>query len=48
MQKKVIITGVLGGIGSGLAKAFKEDGYYVIGLDIKPQKPNECDLFIQY
>jgi NAD(P)-dependent dehydrogenase (short-subunit alcohol dehydrogenase family) len=48
MQKKVIITGVLGGIGSGLAAAFKEDGYFVIGLDIKPQKPSECDLFIQF
>jgi len=48
MQKKVIITGVLGGIGSGLAKAFKEDGYFVIGLDIKEEKLNECDLFIQF
>jgi NAD(P)-dependent dehydrogenase (short-subunit alcohol dehydrogenase family) len=48
MQKKVIITGVLGGIGSGLAKAFKDDGYFVIGLDIKKEKLNECDLFIQF
>lgn len=48
MQKKVLITGVLGGIGTGLAKAFKEDGYFVIGLDIKPHKLNECDLFIQF
>ena len=48
MQKKVLITGVLGGIGSGLAKAFKEDGYYVIGLDLKKEQLNECDLFIQF
>lgn len=48
MQKKVVITGVLGGIGSGLAKAFKEQGYYVIGLDIKEQAPGFCDKFIQF
>jgi NAD(P)-dependent dehydrogenase (short-subunit alcohol dehydrogenase family) len=48
MQKKVIITGVLGGIGSGLAKAFKEHGYFVIGLDIKETPPEFCDLFISF
>lgn len=48
MQKKVIITGVLGGIGSGLAKAFKDEGYYVIGLDIKPHQLSVCDQFIQF
>lgn len=48
MQRKVLITGVAGGIGSGLAKAFKEEGYYVIGLDIKPSSPVEIDLFIQF
>ncbi len=48
MQKKVVITGVLGGIGSGLAKAFKEQGYFVIGLDIKETSPDFCDLFIHF
>lgn len=48
MRKKVLITGVLGGIGSGLAKTFKENGYYVIGLDIKEQHLDFCDQFIQF
>jgi len=48
MQKKVVITGVLGGIGSGLAKAFKEQGYFVIGLDIKQTAPEFCDLFLPF
>lgn len=48
MPKKVIITGVLGGIGSGLAKAFKEEGYHVIGLDIKSTPPEYCDQFISF
>lgn len=48
MAKKVIVTGVLGGIGSGLAKAFKENGYYVIGLDVKDAPSAYCDQFIQF
>jgi NAD(P)-dependent dehydrogenase (short-subunit alcohol dehydrogenase family) len=47
-MKKVLITGVLGGIGSGLAKIFNESGYYVIGLDIKDQKSSWCNLFLQF
>ncbi len=48
MQKKVLITGVLGGIGSGLAKTFKENGYIVIGLDVKNSPSEYCDSFIQF
>jgi len=48
MKKKVLITGVLGGIGVGLAKAFKEEGYFVIGMDIKTSDPDFCDLFIKF
>ncbi len=48
MKKKVLITGVFGGIGSGLAKAFKEHGYFVIGLDIKETPPEYCDLFLSF
>lgn len=33
MKKNVFITGVLGGIGSAMAKAFKKEGYYVYGVD---------------
>lgn len=48
MQKKVLITGVLGGIGSDLAKAFNKSGYYVIGLDIKNAPAEYCHHFIQF
>jgi NAD(P)-dependent dehydrogenase (short-subunit alcohol dehydrogenase family) len=48
MSKKVLITGVLGGIGSGLAKAFKENGYHVTGLDIKKENCPYCDLLIHF
>lgn len=48
MQKIVLITGVLGGIGSGLARTFHDSGYYVIGLDIKGHEPEFCHRFIQF
>jgi|SRR5450432_1668832 len=48
MKKSVLITGVLGGIGSGLAKAFSNSGYHVIGLDIKENVSPYCNLFIQF
>ncbi|MCZ2223454.1 MAG: SDR family oxidoreductase [Chitinophagales bacterium] len=48
MQKKVLITGVLGGIGEGLAKTFKESGYFVIGLDIKNSYSAYCDKFFEF
>jgi NAD(P)-dependent dehydrogenase (short-subunit alcohol dehydrogenase family) len=48
MQKKVLITGVLGGIGNGLAKTFKEAGYYVIGMDIKDSPSAYCDHFYNF
>ena len=33
MSKKVVITGVLGGIGFATAALFKRRGWYVIGID---------------
>lgn len=48
MKKSVLITGVLGGIGSGLAKTFHESGYYVIGLDIKDTPSEYCDKFFSF
>ncbi len=48
MQKTVFITGVLGGIGSALAKAFKEAGYFVYGADIREDTRNTCDLFFHF
>ncbi|SEO26704.1 NAD(P)-dependent dehydrogenase, short-chain alcohol dehydrogenase family [Mucilaginibacter gossypiicola] len=48
MAKAVVITGVLGGIGSQLAKTFKEKGYEVIGLDVKDSQPEYCDKFFKF
>lgn len=46
--KKAIITGVLGGIGSALARAFRENGYYVYGLDLRQAEQHEADQLIQF
>ena len=48
MKKTVVITGVLGGIGSGLAEAFSKQGYNVVGLDIKNGILPYCNDFIQF
>lgn len=44
MQKRVLITGALGGIGQALCKIFKENDWWVIGMDkrIDGDAPN-CD-----
>lgn len=47
-MKTALITGVLGGIGSALAKSFRESGYYVYGLDIRNTKYHEADQLIQF
>ena len=47
-MKKVLITGVLGGIGSALALAFREAGFYVYGLDIQNSERHEADRLIQF
>jgi NAD(P)-dependent dehydrogenase (short-subunit alcohol dehydrogenase family) len=33
MKRTVIVTGALGGIGSSICKVFKEEGFYVVGID---------------
>jgi NAD(P)-dependent dehydrogenase (short-subunit alcohol dehydrogenase family) len=50
MQKNVIITGVLGGIGTALAKGFHDAGYYVYGLDRREdiQYKGFIDRFIRF
>lgn len=47
-QKVAIITGVLGGIGSELAKKFRESGYYVYGLDVRDSNIFEADELIKF
>jgi len=48
MQKNVLITGVLGGIGAALGEAFKDSGYYVYGLDMRENFKENCDRFIRF
>jgi UDP-glucose-4-epimerase GalE len=45
MNKKVIITGAMGFIGSHTAKIFKESGYHVIGVDHKATIP-EASVYL--
>lgn len=47
-RKSVIITGVLGGIGSQLAKTFQENNYNVIGLDINESATPHCNKFFKF
>lgn len=48
MNKTVIITGVSGGIGQAIAKVFKKEGYYTIGVDVKKTEINKfIDEFYQ-
>ncbi|MBW4464206.1 MAG: SDR family oxidoreductase [Pegethrix bostrychoides GSE-TBD4-15B] len=49
MNKTVIITGVLGGIGSATAQIFKNQGWTVIGIDFKEalEQLVGIDYFIQ-
>ena len=44
-MKSVLITGVSGGIGTGLSDFFKERGYYVYGIDTNDSFPASCDSF---
>lgn len=48
MKKNILITGVLGGIGSAIAKYFREKGYYVYGLDKRDDFNYNCDRFILF
>ncbi|MEA5139289.1 SDR family NAD(P)-dependent oxidoreductase [Arcicella rigui] len=47
-QKSILITGVLGGIGSSIAKMFKENGYFVYGLDIREEQADFVDKLIVF
>jgi nucleoside-diphosphate-sugar epimerase len=43
-MEKVLITGISGFIGAHLASRLKQDGYDVIGLDLKGDNVLECDI----
>ena len=41
-MRVALITGACGGIGSALCRAFREDGYRVVGIDRRGHS-EECD-----
>lgn len=48
MSRNVVITGVLGGIGSATAQLFQSHGWFVIGIDLPDisHLPKGVDLFV--
>lgn len=47
-HKSILITGVLGGIGSAIARMFKENGYFVYGLDVRESQIDFVDKLIVF
>ena len=45
--KAVLVTGVLGGVGSALREQFEKSGYYVIGTDILSDSRGDRSSFFQ-
>ncbi len=48
MKKNVFITGVFGTTGVALAREFRENGYYVYGVDDKEDFEGTCDRAIRF
>ena len=47
INKSVIVTGSSGAIGSALVSQFKDDNFFVVGLDLNPPIDIEPDVFIE-
>jgi len=48
-RPRVLITGVLGGIGRSLAKCFFSNGWEVIGIDVRcPSEDDDCSVWMKY
>lgn len=46
-KKTAVVTGAAGAIGSALCRAFKQEGFLVVGTDRRqPADPAQCDRFI--
>ena len=49
MKRSVIVTGALGGIGSSICSVFKENGFFVVGIDkLAKEKPHSCDELLTF
>lgn len=46
-KRKIVLTGVNGGIGSAICQKFMAEGFHVVGLDKSTQK-QPCDTFYQF
>ena len=47
INKSVIVTGSSGAIGSAIVGQFKDDNFFVVGLDLNPPIDIEPDVFIE-
>lgn len=48
MKKNVFITGVLSRFGAVMAKTFRENGFYVYGVDSREDFHGNCDRFFRF
>lgn len=46
MKRAVLITGIAGGIGQALGRAYREAGYHVIGTGRAKPDDDTCDAFV--
>ena len=46
MKKVVLITGAAGGIGRACARLFREEGWWVVGVDLAGEQSPLCDSFL--
>jgi NAD(P)-dependent dehydrogenase (short-subunit alcohol dehydrogenase family) len=44
VNKVVLITGVIGGIGSATARIFRRQGWYIVGIDLAHEGHNSPDI----
>lgn len=47
-DKAAIVTGIAGGIGSGIGRSLQAAGWFVIGIDRVPPSDSCCNRFIQF
>ena len=48
MQKTMLVSGVLSEMGAATARVFRQNGYYVFGVDRTDDYQYNCDRFLQF